>query len=334
LQPLPLLHKEICTSLKATKNLLAFSGGVDSSALFALLMEENIAFDIAIVNYQTREQSHEEEAFARALAKRHHKICFVHTCKLESANFEHYARAERYHFFEKIIQEHHYTALLTAHHLGDKLEWFLMQLGRGAGLVEMLGMREYEQKENYALVRPLLHVSKTTLLHFLDKRKLKYFIDESNASPKYLRNKIRKNHASVLMEDFEEGICKSFAYLEKDCEILLPPHTRRIKNLFMIQKSDDDLINIRQIDKAIKLLGKIVSHDTREEILRTKNCVIGGEVAVCFGEICIFVAPFVQEKMNKKFKELCRLALIPAKIRPYLYKESFDINALNLSHKP
>ena len=46
--------------IKNSKNLLAFSGGVDSSALFFLLLNHKIDFDIAIVNYNTREQSKDE----------------------------------------------------------------------------------------------------------------------------------------------------------------------------------------------------------------------------------------------------------------------------------
>ncbi|MBP6497889.1 MAG: tRNA lysidine(34) synthetase TilS, partial [Campylobacteraceae bacterium] len=224
--------------------------------------------------------------------------------------------------------EHHYTTLLTAHHLNDRLEWFLMQLGRGSGLVEMLGMREFESKQNYTLVRPLLHVSKASLLFFLENNEFKYFIDESNDMPTYLRNKIRKHHATPLIETYEEGICKSFAYLEEDAKRLLPTNTKRIQDLFIIDKDNDDLINIRQIDKALKLLGILVSHDTREEILRTKDCVVGGKIAVCFGEEAIFVAPSKETVMDKKFKELCRVAGIPPKIRPYMYEVNIDINAL------
>ena len=47
--------------LKGKKNLLAFSAGVDSSALFFLLLEHDIKFDIALVNYGTRETSDKEE---------------------------------------------------------------------------------------------------------------------------------------------------------------------------------------------------------------------------------------------------------------------------------
>ena len=60
-----MLSKETLPFLKDGKNLLAFSGGVDSTALFFLLLREKIPFDIAIVNYQTREQSSEEVAYAK-----------------------------------------------------------------------------------------------------------------------------------------------------------------------------------------------------------------------------------------------------------------------------
>jgi len=47
------------------KNLLAFSGGVDSSALFFILLEKKIPFDIAIVNYHKREQSKKEVEYGK-----------------------------------------------------------------------------------------------------------------------------------------------------------------------------------------------------------------------------------------------------------------------------
>jgi len=325
---LPKLHNECLASLKTTQNLLAFSGGIDSTALFFLLLEKGIAFDVAIVNYNTRAQSAEEVSFAQTLCTTYGKKCFIHSVTLEPANFEHHARNVRYGFFEKIITEHHYTTLLTAHHLNDRLEWFLMQLGRGAGLVEMLGMREFEPKQHYTLVRPLLHVSKASLLGFLKNNEMQYFIDKSNESLTYLRNKIRKYHATPLIETYEEGICKSFAYLEEDAKRLLPTLTKRIQDLFIIPRDNDDLINIRQIDKALKLLGVLISHDTREEIVRTRDCVVGGKIAVCFGKESIFIAPFKEAVMDKKFKELCRVAGIPPKIRPYMYEAHIDINAL------
>jgi len=326
LRPSPLLHEATLSSLHHTKNLVAFSGGGDSTALFFLLLEQNIPFDIAHVNYQTRAQSNAEEAYAAQLATTHHKQLFSITCKLENANFEHHARKQRYDFFETVIQEHGYDTLLTAHHLGDQLEWFLMQLSRGAGLVEMLGMQEMEEREHYTLIRPLLHVNKKSLQSYLEKRNITYFNDESNDSFKHVRNQFRHDYATPLIDVYEEGIAKSFAYLEEDRKRLLPHQTKRIGDLFSLPRDRDDLINIRQIDKTLKLLGLLVSKAQRDEILKTKNCVVGGKIAVCFEEDKIFIAPYLKNAMEKDFKELCRKARIPSKIRPYLYTCGIDPN--------
>jgi tRNA(Ile)-lysidine synthase len=335
LLPLQNLHETTLAALKNSTNLLAFSGGGDSTALIFLLLEYNITFDIAIVNYHTRSQSDDEAAYALFLAQQYGKQCFVHNCSLSTINFEHNARHERYTFFENLIQKHHYTHLLTAHHLNDKLEWFLMQLSRGAGLVEMIGMHEYEPRETYTLVRPLLHISKPTLINFLESNHITYFYDESNGESHYLRNHIREDYANAFIDEYASGVSKSFEYLENDSLRLLPSKTTRLKNLFIISRHKDDHINIRHIDKVIKQLGIVVSKAQRQEILRTKLCVISNKIAISFTEELIYIAPHVTVNMDKNFKESCRLAHIPSKIRPYMYKESIlprDVLALHSSH--
>ena len=62
---------------KNNKNLLGFSGGVDSSAMFFFLLNNNIDFDIAIVNYNLREQSKEEVKYAFELAKKYNKKIYL-----------------------------------------------------------------------------------------------------------------------------------------------------------------------------------------------------------------------------------------------------------------
>lgn len=142
-------------NITTQKNLLAFSAGVDSTALFFMLLEQGIPFDIAIVNYNVREQSKEEVTYALSLALEYNKQRFVHDVELESqSNFEKNARDIRYAFFEELIEEYGYETLLTAHQLNDKLEWFLMQLGKGAGLSELLGLQEHIQKSTIPFLDP------------------------------------------------------------------------------------------------------------------------------------------------------------------------------------
>jgi tRNA(Ile)-lysidine synthase len=115
-------------SINTTKNLLAFSAGVDSSALFFLLVEQNIPFDIAIVNYNQRESSNNEVIYATQLAHKYGKKCFISLYPKDKKFSEKTARDYRHNFFEEIIEKENYEALLTAHQLNDKLEWFLIPL--------------------------------------------------------------------------------------------------------------------------------------------------------------------------------------------------------------
>ncbi len=321
-----LLSQKACQALEGRKNLLAFSAGVDSTALFFLLLEAEIPFDMAIVDYRIRAQSKEEVAYAKELAHRHGKILYHDTVVLSESNFEHQARQHRYNFFETIIQEHHYQTLLTAHQLDDRLEWFLMQLSKGAGLVEMLGFDVIERRKNYQLIRPLIESDKASLLAYLDYHDKQYFIDESNSDERYKRNKIRANFSKDFLHTYKNGVRKSFHYLQEDKKALF---THQLlyhdKGLYIIRRS---FSQIRSIDKICKELGYLLSAAQKEEILKQKESVVGGKIVVAFGDEMVFIAPFVQETMEKKFKERCRILGIPAKIRPYL--SLMDINPSDL----
>lgn len=164
--------------LRNKKNLLAFSGGTDSSALFNALVSEQIEFDIIIVNYNTRETSFAETMFARDLAKLHKKLCFTKSVVIENhSNFEKVARDVRHSFFEETIHEYIYDNLITGHNLNDKMEWFLMQMTRGAGIRELFGMEPISEKEIdssgefYNIVRPLISTPKEEILAYLEDRK-------------------------------------------------------------------------------------------------------------------------------------------------------------------
>jgi len=171
-----MLNPQNIPLLKCSKNLLAFSGGADSTALFFLLLEHEIPFDIAIVDYALREQSKAEVGYAQELALTCKKNCYLFEAQKIATNFEANARKIRYDFFEELILNFGYEHLLTAHHLGDRLEWFFMQLCKGAGCTELNSLSKMTQKDGYKLLRPLLHVSKSELIDYLkmnDKKWLK-----------------------------------------------------------------------------------------------------------------------------------------------------------------
>lgn len=310
--------------LETKKNLLAFSAGVDSSALFFLLLKNNIPFDIAIVDYNLREQSKEEVEYAKELARAYGKKIYLLDTKLKSkSNLEAEARNIRYDFFENIIKKYNYETLLTAHQLNDKLEWFLMQMTKGAGVVELLGLKERDKRKNYEIFRPLLEVSKNDLENFLIDNNFKYFIDQSNLTEDYTRNKFRHNYSNDLLNNFEKGIKDSFKYMENDLKSLKinEEPILEFENLIIFEKKEDNNINIRVIDKTLKKLGFLISGSTREEILKNKETVISHKICISFNEKYIFISPYEQEhSIEKKFKDKYRIKKIPNKIRKYLDK--------------
>jgi tRNA(Ile)-lysidine synthase len=297
-------------SIKQTRNLLGFSSGVDSTALFFLLLECEIPFDIAIVHYHTRLQADDEVAYAKELAATYNKLCFVAHAPHFNANFESNARSFRFDFFQSLIIKHHYTHLLLAHQLNDRLEWLLMQLTKGAGLGNLLGFADerynYDKSlNNYTIVRPLESIPKNELYRFCKERGIKYFEDSSNQDKTFRRNYFRYEFCDKLVNEFSAGIARSLSYLQRDRQSLenmlyadtleleslkmqilrqihnisVPMHTHKICCIiFSIHKSkvqDDENLLLLFCDKVAKQCGYVLSAAQRDEISKSRfNCKI------------------------------------------------------------
>ncbi len=304
-----------------TKNLLAFSAGVDSTALFFYLLEKNIPFDIAIVNYHTRATSDEEVEYAKSLAKKYNKKIYIKDCFLDKFS-EKEARNCRYKFFEEIIKKERYNTLILAHQLNDRFEWFLMQFSKGAGLKELIAMEEFEKRDFYTIWRPFYNISRDEILEYLHKNKIKYFIDESNFDEKYKRNFFRKHFSNEFIKLFKNGVKRSFEYLEKDKKLLFKEDWQNIKKLYFFPKSNPQ-IDIKKVDIIAKKLGILLTKAQRDEIIKTNfSCVIQGKLAIDSNKDKIFIAPFIKTKLDKEFKEKMRKNKIPPKVRGYIKVEN------------
>ena len=322
----PEIPSKILALLRASKNLLAFSHGVDSTALFYLLDEAGVKFDLAIVDYNVRAQSKDEVASARHLAAKFNKQIYVKSVRLGTSNFEHEARAARYAFFGQICRERGYENLILAHQFDDKFEWFLMQLGRGAGLSELLGMQEIEAREDYVIARPLLGVRKCELERFLRERNLKYFTDETNLTNRFKRGFIRAKFSKPFLDEYFGGVKKSFEFLAADALNLAPEISNPASKIYLVKRGANE---IRGVGLTCKRLGLVLSSAQRNECARClengADCVLGGKVAVGAGENFIFVTPYVKPAMDKKFKEACRTLKIPPINRGFLFAVGADL---------
>ena len=321
-----MLSAPVLRKLKLGRNLLAFSHGVDSTALFYLLDEAGVKFDLAIVDYNVRAQSKDEVASARDLAAKFNKQIYVKSVQLGESNFEHEARAARYEFFGQICREQGYENLILAHQFDDRFEWVLMQLGRGAGLNELLGMQEIEAREDYVIARPLLCVRKCELERFLRKRNLKYFTDETNLTEQFKRGRVRTKFSEPFLNEYFSGVKKSFEFLATDALSLTPEISNPAPKIYLVKRGANE---IRGADLACKRLGLVLSAAQRNECARClengTDCVLGGKVAVGAGEKFILTTPYVKAAMDKKFKEACRRLAIPPINRGFLFAEGADL---------
>ncbi|CZE47102.1 tRNA lysidine(34) synthetase TilS [Campylobacter geochelonis] len=311
-----MLNQQALDALKGKKALLAFSYGVDSTALFYLLEEKGVEFDLALVNYNSRKNSLTEELEARSLAAKFNKQIYIKSLNLSlqnSSNFEKTARDLRYQFFDEICLEFNYTHLITAHQLNDLFEWFLMRFSKGSGLVNLVGMSVVDKRQNYTIVRPLLDTSKDEIKAFLHSQKLKYFIDSSNSNTKFERNFIRESFSDKFVAKFSSGVKKSFEFLRSEKDILEGEFIYQDSEFFIV-KNSPNAMNL--IDKAAKKFGVVMSQKQRLEA--KKECVISAKFSISYTKDRVFIAPYITPVMTKKFKETCRVKKVPKLLRGYI----------------
>jgi len=315
------LSKESLQELEDKRPLLAFSGGADSTALFFLLLSSNIPFDIAIVHYGLRAQADEEVAYAQELAQEHGLSCHLFKADKIEQNFEYEARKIRYDFFERLIKEQSYTHLLTAHHLQDRLEWMLMQFSKGAGSAELVGMKEKEERSDFTLFRPLINSSKDEILAYLRQDQRHWFHDESNDDLSYKRNYFRHKIVNELLKDNIDGIKQSFKYLEEDVtELIKEVEVLEAEGLSLFISSGHRRSDIFHIDKVLKTKGYILTAAQRQELKTQDEIIAGRQFLVVLDKGIYYISPYINEVMDKEFKEECRQLGIPSKLRPYLFK--------------
>jgi tRNA(Ile)-lysidine synthase len=195
------------------KILLAISGGVDSVVLAHLCKLAKLNFSIAHCNFNLRDaESDADEEFVLDLAEKLDVEVFIENfdttayAEDEKVSIQMAARELRYHWFEELSVALKFDYILTAHHANDNLETFIINLVRGSGLDGFTGIKSV----NNNVIRPLLSFTRKEIEAYAEERKIKWREDSSNASNKYLRNKIRHDIVPVL-EELNPQMLNSFA---------------------------------------------------------------------------------------------------------------------------
>ncbi len=183
------------------KIILATSGGIDSMVLLHLLQQLNFDIAVAHCNFQLRGlESFEDQKFIQNYTNvnvlpffsvQFDTIAFAEDNKL---SIQVAARELRYNWFYELLASENYDYLLTAHHADDNLETFLINLSRGTGIEGLTGI----PAKNDKVIRPLLAFSQETIENYAKTNNIIWREDSSNASDKYLRNKIRHDLVPIL----------------------------------------------------------------------------------------------------------------------------------------
>lgn len=189
--------------LKDKKLLLAISGGIDSMVLMHLFQQLNYDIAIAHCNFQLRgKESDADEHYVKSEAEKFKISSFFIQFDTENYSKENRlsiqlaARKLRYDWFQELLSENQLDYLVTAHHLDDNVETFLINFIRGTGLEGLTGI----PAQNGNIVRPMLPFSREEIENYAQANQIQWREDSSNASDKYFRNKLRHDIVPILKE--------------------------------------------------------------------------------------------------------------------------------------
>lgn len=198
--------------LVGKKLLLATSGGLDSMVMVHLLQKLSYSIAIAHCNFQLRGvESFEDQNFVNDYALSNQIPIFI--TQFDTKAFaEDYkvstqvaARDLRYNWFYELLETENFDYILTAHHADDTIETFFINLVRGTGLDGLTGI----PAQNGSVIRPLLIFSRQEIESYAIENAISWREDSSNASDKYLRNKIR-HHLVPMLKELKSDFIYSF----------------------------------------------------------------------------------------------------------------------------
>lgn len=234
--------------------LLATSGGLDSMVMVDLF--HKLPFEIAIAhcNFQLRGlESFGDQDFVKNYAEANEIPLFITQFDTEAfakdykISIQVAARELRYSWFYELLATKNYDYILTAHHADDNLETFIVNLVRGTGIDGLTGIPAQNEK----VIRPFLIFSRSEIEFYARENQIDWREDSSNASDKYMRNKIRHNLIPILKElnpDFLSSFYKTQAYLEQS-QTMAEDASIMVYQLVAKEKGDEIHFDLNQLRK-------------------------------------------------------------------------------------
>ena len=228
---------------------LAISGGIDSMVLANLFLINNLNFSIAHCNFQLRgKESDDDELFINKWCSEkdiklyNKKFSTEDYCKNNKLTIQMGARELRYEWFSELIDKEKYDFIVTAHHIDDQLETFIINSIRGTGIDGLVGIPDKINK----IVRPLLMISKDQIIEYSKVNKINYREDSSNDKEDYLRNKIRHSVIPYLKSDDDNVLLKFKTTIENlnSTKIFVQKVISKVRERVFIYEGENIITNI------------------------------------------------------------------------------------------
>ena len=228
---------------------LAISGGVDSMVLANLFLINNLKFSIAHCNFQLRgKESDDDELFINKWCSEkdiklyNKKFSTEDYCKNNKLTIQMGARELRYEWFSELIDKEKYDFIVTAHHIDDQLETFIINSIRGTGIDGLVGIPDKINK----IIRPLLMSSKDQIIEYSKVNKINYREDSSNDKEDYLRNKIRHSVIPYLKSDDDNVLLKFKTTIENlnSTKIFVQKVISKVRDRVFIYEGENIITNI------------------------------------------------------------------------------------------
>ena len=228
---------------------LAISGGVDSMVLANLFLINNLNFSIAHCNFQLRgKESDDDELFINKWCSEkdiklyNKKFTTEDYCKNNKLTIQMGARELRYEWFRELIDKEKHDFIVTAHHIDDQLETFIINSIRGTGIDGLVGIPDKINK----IVRPLLMISKDQIIEYSKVNKINYREDSSNDKEDYLRNKIRHSVIPYLKSDDDNVLLKFKTTIENlnSTKIFVKKVISKVRDRVFIYEGENIITNI------------------------------------------------------------------------------------------
>ena len=135
---------------------------------------------------------------------------------------EAWARAGRHAALQAMAQAAGATLLLLAHHRRDQAETWLLQALRGAGLAGLSAMPRQQSRAGLVWARPWLDQPRERIERYGQALQLAHVEDDSNADPRFARNRLRLQLWPVLKAGFpgaEAALAQSAQWAQEAHEL-------------------------------------------------------------------------------------------------------------------